>query len=69
MDNWQALLVNIAKGKLGEGPGSPFSALLMASIAIAGLSRNDMPEETRRPFYIYGNEFQTYHARDREHAR
>lgn len=60
MDEGQVLLVNIAKGRIGEGPAAAFGALLMASIGIAGLSRSELAEEKRRPFYVYGDEFQTY---------
>ncbi len=60
MDEGQVLLVNLAKGRIGEGPAALFGALLMASIGIAGLSRSDQPEGERRPFYVYGDEFQTY---------
>jgi hypothetical protein len=60
MDNGQVLLVNLAKGRIGEGPAAIFGALLMASIGLAGLSRSEMPEGKRRAFYVYGDEFQTY---------
>ncbi len=60
MDKGQVLLVNLAKGRIGEGPAAAFGALLMASIGIAGLSRSELAEEKRRPFYVYGDEFQTY---------
>lgn len=60
MDKSQVLLVNLAKGRIGEGPAAAFGALLMASIGIAGLSRSDLAEEKRRPFYVYGDEFQTF---------
>lgn len=60
MDKGQVLLVNLAKGRIGEGPAAAFGALLMASIGIAGLSRSELPEERRRPFYVYGDEFQTF---------
>lgn len=60
MDEGQVLLVNLSKGRIGEGPAAIFGALLMASIGLAGLSRSEMPESTRRPFFVYGDEFQTY---------
>jgi hypothetical protein len=60
MDKGQVLLVNIAKGRIGEGPAAAFGALLMASIGIAGLSRSDQPETERRSFWLYGDEFQTF---------
>jgi len=60
MDRGQVLLVNLAKGRIGEGPAAAFGALLMASIGIAGLSRSELPHEQRRPFHVYGDEFQTF---------
>lgn len=60
MDKGQVLLVNLAKGRIGEGPATVFGALLMASIGLAGLSRSELAEDKRRAFYVYGDEFQTY---------
>lgn len=60
MDEGRVLLINLSKGKIGEGPAALFGGLLMASIGIAGLSRSDLPETARRGFYVYGDEFQTY---------
>ena len=60
MDRRQILLVNLAKGQLGEGPASLLGALLVASLGLAGLSRSDMPQEERADFYVYLDEFQTF---------
>jgi hypothetical protein len=60
MDSGQVLLVNLAKGKIGEGPAALFGALLMSSISLVGLSRSDAQEEKRSDFFVYGDEFQTY---------
>ena len=60
MDEGRVLLVNLAKGKIGEGPAALFGALMMSSLSLAGLSRSDAPEEKRSDFFIYGDEFQTY---------
>ncbi|MEX0805373.1 MAG: TraM recognition domain-containing protein [Candidatus Binatia bacterium] len=35
-------------------------ALLVTKIGLAGLSRADVPEETRRDFYFYLDEFQNF---------
>jgi TraM recognition site of TraD and TraG len=35
-------------------------ALLVAKIGLAGLSRADTPEESRRDFYLYLDEFQNF---------
>ena len=60
MDSGKALLVNLDKGRIGEGPASVLGSLLVAHIALAGLSRNDKPEAERRDFFVYLDEFQTF---------
>ena len=47
------LLVNLAKGKIGEDAASLLGALLVTKIGLAGLSRADMAAENRRDFYLY----------------
>src|SRR5215471_6082656 len=58
MDKGKILLVNLAKGKIGADASSLLGALLVTKIGLAGLSRADVPEETRRDFYLYLDEFQ-----------
>jgi len=60
MDDGRILIVNLAKGPLGEGPAHLLGALLSTALATAALSRADMPEAQRRPFYLYADEFQNY---------
>ena len=60
MDGRKILLVNLAKGKIGEDASSLLGALLVTKIGLAGLSRADIPEETRPDFYIYMDEFQNF---------
>jgi hypothetical protein len=60
MDRRQILLVNLAKGQLGEGPAALMGALLVASLGLAGLSRSDVPVEARPDLYLYLDEFQTF---------
>lgn len=60
MDSGGVLLVNLAKGKLGEGPAALLGSLLVSSIALAALSRADMPPAERRPFYVYLDEFHLF---------
>src|SRR5215813_2753652 len=54
------LLVNLAKGKIGEDAASLLGALLVTKIGLAGLSRADMAAENRRDFYLYIDEFQNF---------
>lgn len=60
MDSRSILLVNLAKGQLGEGPASLLGSLLVASLGLAGLSRSDVPQENRPDLYVYLDEFQTF---------
>jgi hypothetical protein len=58
MDDGRILLVNLAKGKLGEDSSALLGALLVSKIGGAALARADQPEEERRDFYVYLDEFQ-----------
>jgi type IV secretory pathway TraG/TraD family ATPase VirD4 len=60
MDEGKIFLVNLAKGKLGEDTAQLLGSLLVSSIALAGLRRADTPEERRRDFYLYLDEFHTF---------
>lgn len=59
MDEGKILLVNLAKGQLGEDTASLLGSLLVSRIGLAALSRADSPEETRRDFSVYLDEFHT----------
>jgi hypothetical protein len=60
MDQGGVLLVNLAKGRLGEDSASVLGGLIAATIGLAALSRADDPPEFRRPFHVYIDEFQTF---------
>jgi type IV secretory pathway TraG/TraD family ATPase VirD4 len=60
MDKRQVLLVNLSKGKLGEGPAMLLGSLLVSQIALQGLARAESPESSRRDFFLYLDEFQTF---------
>lgn len=60
MDEGKILLVNLAKGKLGEDTAALLGALLVSRLGLAGLSRADTAEHERRDFYLYLDEFQTF---------
>ena len=56
----KVLLVNLAKGRLGEDSSSLLGGLLVTTIGLAAFSRADMPPEKRRDFFVYVDEFQTF---------
>ncbi|PZO49308.1 MAG: hypothetical protein DCF16_14770 [Alphaproteobacteria bacterium] len=58
MDEGRVVLVNLSKGVLGEDSASILGGLLVTAIGLAALSRADVPEAERRPFFLYLDEFQ-----------
>jgi hypothetical protein len=64
MDEGKILLVNLAKGKIGEENSNFLGLILVPRILISAMSRQDMPEEERRDFYLYVDEFQNFATPD-----
>lgn len=64
MDNGKILLVNLSKGELGEENSSFLGLILVPRILMAAMSRADIPEEQRRDFYLYVDEFQNFATPD-----
>jgi hypothetical protein len=60
MDEGKILIVNLAKGKIGEDNCSLLGALVVTKIQLAALSRADLPEENRNPFYLYVDEIHSF---------
>ncbi len=60
MDEGKVLLVNLAKGRLGEDSSSLLGALLVTTIGLAAYSRADIVENQRRNFFAYVDEFQSF---------
>jgi type IV secretory pathway TraG/TraD family ATPase VirD4 len=60
MDEGQVLLVNLAKGRIGEDSSSLLGGLLVTTIGLAGYSRADTDPATRRDFFVYVDEFQSF---------
>lgn len=64
MDEGKILLCNLSKGTLGEENSNFLGLILVPRILLAALSRQDMPEENRRDFYLYVDEFQNFATPD-----
>jgi hypothetical protein len=60
MDEGRVLLVNVAKGRLGEDTALLLGSLVLSTFALAAFSRAEQPPEMRRPFFIYADEFQNF---------
>lgn len=64
MDEGKILLVSLSKGKIGEENSSFLGLILVPKILVAAMSRQDIPEEQRRDFYLYVDEFQNFATPD-----
>jgi type IV secretory pathway TraG/TraD family ATPase VirD4 len=60
MDNKRILLVNLAKGRIGEDKANLLGSVLVTKLYLAALERQDTSEERRRDFYLYIDEFQNF---------
>lgn len=59
MDEGKVLICNFSK-RMGEEPSRLLGAMLVTAFAQAAEGRADMPEDQRRDFTLYVDEFQTY---------
>ncbi|MFZ5845484.1 MAG: type IV secretory system conjugative DNA transfer family protein, partial [Patescibacteria group bacterium] len=64
MDEGRILLINLAKGKIGEENSNFLGLILVPKILIAAMSRQEISEEKRRDFYLYVDEFQNFATPD-----
>jgi len=60
LDTGKILIVNLSKGQIGEDPSSLLGAMLVNGIQLAALHRASMPEEKRKPFYLYIDECHSF---------
>lgn len=60
MDDGKILIVNLAKGRLGEDSANVFGALLVTTLGLAAFSRVDTEESLRPDHVIVIDEFQSF---------
>ncbi|PIY95601.1 MAG: hypothetical protein COY66_06345 [Candidatus Kerfeldbacteria bacterium CG_4_10_14_0_8_um_filter_42_10] len=60
MDEKKILLLNLSKGRIGEENSALLGAMMITKIQLAAMSRVDIPEEERKDFYLYVDEFQNF---------
>ncbi|MCR4312237.1 MAG: type IV secretion system DNA-binding domain-containing protein, partial [Candidatus Uhrbacteria bacterium] len=60
MDTGKILLVNLSKGKTGEVNASLLGLIIVSKIQMAAFTRADTPENERKDFYLYIDEFQNF---------
>jgi len=60
MDNQRIFLCNLAKGKIGEDKTNLLGSLIMTKIFLAGLKRVEQREDSRKDFFLYIDECQSF---------
>ena len=60
MDNRKILIVNLAKGVLGEDMAGLLGSLLVCAIQQEAMKRATRPEDAREDFHLYIDEFQNF---------
>jgi energy-coupling factor transporter ATP-binding protein EcfA2 len=63
IDNRKILIVNLSKGKIGEGNANLLGSMLITKLYLAALSRADVGQSTLAQlpnFYLYVDEFQSF---------
>jgi hypothetical protein len=60
MNNRKILIVNLSKGVIGETSAYLMGMLLITKILLGAFARITIPEEERKDFYLYIDEFQNF---------
>lgn len=60
MNNQKILLVNVSKGRIGEDNAAILGAMIITKIQLAAMERVRIPEDERKDFYMYVDEFQNF---------
>jgi hypothetical protein len=60
MDEGKILIVNLSKGLIGDENMSFLGLLVVQKLLAAALSRENIPEEERKDFFFYADEFQNF---------
>jgi CxxC-x17-CxxC domain-containing protein len=60
MNDGKIFLVNVSKGRIGEDNSGLLGGMIITKIQLAAMERVRIPEETRRDFYLYVDEFQNF---------
>lgn len=60
MDNKKILILNLSKGRIGENSSALLGAMMITKIQLAAMARVDIPEDERKDFYLFVDEFQNF---------
>ncbi|TSC83129.1 MAG: hypothetical protein G01um101419_244 [Parcubacteria group bacterium Gr01-1014_19] len=60
IDQRKILIFNLSKGKIGEDNSALLGSMIITKLQLAAMSRVDIPEQDRKDFYLYVDEFQNF---------
>lgn len=60
MNQGKILLVDLSSGKIGEDNSALLGAMIITQIQLSAMNRVYIPEQERRPFYLFVDEFQNF---------
>lgn len=64
MDEQKILLISLNKGRIGEENSSFLGLILVPKLLVAAMSRQDIPQDQRKDFFLYVDEFQNFATPD-----
>ena len=60
MNSGKIFLVNVSKGRIGEDNSALLGGMLITKLQLAAMERVRIPEDERRDFFLYVDEFQNF---------
>ena len=60
MDNQRLFIANLSKGNLGHEKASLLGSLIVTQFQLAAMARSNRPENERKDFYLFIDEFQNF---------
>ncbi len=60
MNSGKIFIVNVSKGKIGEDNSALLGAMIITKLQLAAMERVRIPEEERKDFFLYVDEFQNF---------
>ena len=60
MNESKIFLVNVSKGRIGEDNSALLGGMIITKIQLAAMERVRIPEDDRKDFYLYVDEFQNF---------
>ena len=60
MDNGRLFIANLSKGQLGHDKANLLGSLLVTQFQLGAMARSNRPEDMRRDFYLFIDEFQNF---------